>query len=132
MTAFRHFFATEKKLRNTGLYYDRAELVEEFTKGRTKSLRDLSASEYTDLVVFMNQLVGKDDFTKANDMRRKVIACLAKAGYKKDGQSDIERINAWCISHGHGNKELNAYTIEELPKLVTQAEIVYNKFLNEL
>jgi hypothetical protein len=132
MTAFKHFFAAEKKLRQSGLYYDRAELIEEFTKGRTSSLRALSASEYTDLVVFMNQLVGKNEFQKANDMRRKVIALLAKQGYVKDGFSDMERINAFCVSHGHAHKELNAYSIDELTKLVSQVDIMYAKFIEGL
>lgn len=132
MTAFRHFFAAEKKLRTSGLYYDRAELIEEFTKGRTTSLRQLTASEYEQLVVFMNQLNGRGELEKANDMRRKVIALLAKQGYVKDGFSDMERINSWCVSHGHAHKELNAYTIEELTKLVSQVEIMYAKFIEGL
>lgn len=133
MSAFRAFFLLEKQLRNSGLKYERAELIKDFTQGRTSSLRELGASEYVDLLMSMNQMVVKGANAEANNMRRKVIACLAKAGYTSAPKAaDMERINNWCKSHGYLHKRLNEYSIGELPKLVTQAELVYAKFLEEL
>ncbi|MBK7285951.1 MAG: hypothetical protein IPI95_01935 [Flavobacteriales bacterium] len=56
--------------------------------------------------------------------RRKVIAILAGRGATKDGKPDMPHIYAWVRKYGYLHKELNAYTREELPRLVTQAEAI--------
>lgn len=134
MNAFKHYFALEKKLRNSGMKLERSELIHGFTGGRTESLRDLTAAEYEQLIRQMNNMVHKQHVAdNLNTMRRKVIALLCKCGYVTAHQTaDMSRINTWCVTHGHRHKPLNEYNGVELPKLITQAELMYTKFLNEL
>jgi hypothetical protein len=84
-------------------------------------------------------------------MRRQVIAIFHEAGWnlpisandeagsppgERGGgggvRIDMERVNAWCVKHGYLHKKLNAYTYEELPKLVTQAKKYLEWYLKKL
>ena len=134
MNAFKHYFAVEKKLRASGMRIERAELISEFTGGAKSSLRDLSSTEYSELLTQMNNLAKRQDIAdKLNLMRRKVIANLTKCGYiTAERKADMERINNWCVTHGHAHKRLNDYNAWELQKLITQAENMYAKFLERL
>lgn len=134
MSTYKHYFAAESQLRKMGLSITRAELISEFTSGRKSSLKELSSVEYADLVQRMNTMLGRQrSADKLNDQRRKVIALLCKMGYvTPDGLADMTRIQAWCVSHGHAHVTLNEYDAITLPRLVTQVEIMYKKFLQAL
>jgi hypothetical protein len=72
---------------------------------------------------------------QANTMRKKIIALAHQMGWSKihpgsgNKIADMQRIDEWCNKYGYLHKRLNQYTIEELPKLVTQYQNLYNSFL---
>lgn len=131
---YAKYFALEKRMKAAGMHVDRAEIIADFTEGRTESLRELTATEYRELTNHMSTLVGAGEFKKspANRMRKKVIAILCQCGYTKEGMPDMDRINEWCINRGHGHKPLNAYKEESLPALIFQAEQMQQKIIERL
>ena len=132
---YKQFFTVFKKLTSIGHKESRQELVYQFTSGRTESLRDLTTSEYKSLVYFLNesfQALNQKVIQAETNKKRKVIALFCQMGYKVGAQADINRINAWCISHGHLKKRLNYYSGADLNKLVTQAELVYKSFIQSV
>jgi hypothetical protein len=92
-------------------------------------------SEPTHIGNVMPAVGKKTDKERANPMRKKIIALAHQMGwstYHPDSGkkiADMPRINAWCSKYGYLHKALNAYTIEELPKLVTQFDNLYKSFL---
>ena len=65
-------------------------------------------------------------------MRKKLIHLAKEMGYTKDGKADMDKINAWCLHYGYGKKELNKYAYNELPKLLSQFEKVYEYYIKNL
>lgn len=134
------YFVVEKKLQGIGFDYTRDEVIELFTKGKKSSLKELSHWEYKELLNWMNTMLPhqndtvKDEYKRCNAMRRKIIAILCKMGYKTaDGMhADMQRIGEWATKYGKNHKQLNDYTYKELTELVTQAELMYNKFLKAI
>lgn len=147
------YFTIEKSL--GGRYFaDRSEAVSMFTNGRKNSLKDLSEKEYWTFIGWLNRtfstLLENVEGSKGSDkdgqspvssvstdilnhQRRKIIALLCKIGYlTADGKADMQRIYQWVKSHGYLHKPLNAYTAEELPRLVTQAELFYKSHIERL
>jgi len=45
---------------------------------------------------------------------------------------DMKRVDGWCVSFSYLKKKLDNYTYEELPKLVSQFELVYTDYLNKI
>ena len=131
---YSKYFAIEKQLKATGMHVDRAELIADFTQGRTESLRELTPTEYRELTNHMSAMLGDAQFkdNKADRMRKKVIALLCNCGYTKNNKPDMERINLWCINRGHGKCPLNDYKEESLPALIYQAEQMLHKTIEQL
>ena len=74
-----------------------------------------------------------DESLKKDKMRKKIIALFCKMGYKDQyACADMARINAWVLKYGFLNVKMNSYSYQELPKLVSQVEIVCTKYLQEL
>lgn len=64
---------------------------------------------------------------KSQKQRRRIISMCHEMGLKTStGTIDMTKVNALVAKYGHknkaGHKVLNDYTVEELPKLVTQFE----------
>jgi hypothetical protein len=144
-------------LTQTGLASAKCYLVESFTHGRSQSSKDLTNVEAIEFIKYLKMQLNKqkmqaaDDanhisksmpsikastpFEQANTMRKKIIALAHQMGWSAIHPSsgnkiaDMPRINNWCVQYGYLHKELNAYTLEELPKLVTQYQNLYNSFL---
>lgn len=131
---YKSFFAIEKRMKTAGMDIDRAELVADYTEGRTESLKDLSPFEYRGLIKALNTLLGAKDYPRdvKDQMRSKVIAILCNLGYTKDDKPDMIRINHWCVTHGHGKCELNQYSQTGLSKLIYQAEAMLKKTIEKL
>ena len=131
---YSRYFAIEKKMKTAGMHVDRAELIANFTEGRTESLRELSATDYREFTNHLSAMLGDAQMkdTKANRMRKKVIALLCQCGYTRNDKPDMKRINEWCINRGHGKCELNEYREEILPALIYQAEQMLNKTIEQL
>lgn len=103
-------------LNRTGLMEEKETLVLSFSGGREKSSRGLTYQEAGALITHLKSLDG------SHKMRRKIISMAHELGWKIPGTKKInmEAINTWCKTYGYGKKELNEYTEQELPKLVTQ------------
>lgn len=125
MSTYSRFFSMYNKATKAGaLAYDgHGELVHDWTKGRTSSLRDLSPLELRRIERRIEELMDPVA-ASLQRQRRKVIAILAGRGVTKDGKPDMPHIYAWVRKYGYLHQELNAYTREELPRLVTQAEAI--------
>lgn len=116
--------ALHAKLHKMGMGGDREykqNLVIEYSNGRATSSKDLYYGEMQMLLEHLDKAQGKtEDDIKADRMRKKIIGIARGKGWEADGKADIKRINGWCISYGYLHKPLNDYTVDELPKLVTQ------------
>lgn len=126
---YAHIFAALKEARDrTGQDWDHRELVSDLTKGRTSSLKDLSPLEETELYRTIRSI---GSYAEACDrMRKKIISLLMQCGYRDgQGRPDMYRIYAFTLKYGYLHKPLNDYKYNELPKLVTQVENVYRKFV---
>ena len=121
-------------MKSAGMNIDRAELVADFTEGRTESIKDLSPLEYQRFIKALNSLLGANDTPRdvKSQMRTKVIAILCNLGYTENDKPDMLRINQWCISHGHAKCELNQYSQSGLSKLIYQAEAMLKKTIEKL
>ena len=131
---YSKYFAIEKKMKAAGMHVDRAEIIADFTEGRTESLRELSSTDYRELTNYMSAILGDNKFkpNKADRMRKKVIALLCQCGYTLNDKPDMQRINEWCVNRGHGKCELNNYKEQSLPALIFQAEQMLNKTIEQL
>ncbi len=67
-------------------------------------------------------------------MRGKILSMAHEMQWYLPGQKklDIKRLDRWCEKYGHGRKPFNAYTYNELPRLIRQFEKVYVTFLNQI
>jgi hypothetical protein len=121
-------------LRKSNLIGQKATLISSFSKGRTESCKGLLFEEAGALIQLLEKQIPLNDReTSANQMRRKIIGVFHKIGWEKyQGEIDMERVNFWCKNKSYLKKELQKYTPEELPKLVSQVHLVYNYFLEHL
>ena len=126
MSYARFFSLFNQAKRQPDWPYDtHGELVREFTGGGTDSLRRLSYPELRKLEQRIEALALDPKKAAAQRMRRKIIGILAARGAVNAlGRPDMEHVHAWVLRYGYLHKELNAYTVAELPKLVTQAEAI--------
>ncbi len=130
---YKAYFAIEKKLRATGWYGDRAELIESFTNGRKSSLRELTDREYKTFIAFLTtsgKQVAEDtgwQNSPENKMRRKVYSLFV---YKMH-YTPLE-FQKWIVKYGKFHKPLQEHTHDELVELVSQAEKVYQSYINEI
>lgn len=127
MSTYKRFFGLFKqaKLQGNWPYEDHSELVAEFTGGQTTSLRKLTERELWKLEARLEEMIGDPKKQAGQRMRRKIIGILAGRGaVTTQGKPDMAHIYAWVLRYGYLKKDLNAYTVQELPKLVYQAESV--------
>lgn len=148
-----HVLLAQTKLTDAKPY-----LVESFSNGRATSSTELKDHEAIELIKYLKaelrkqqasagpqhisqaipKLTASTPAQQANTMRKKIIALAHQMGWSSIHPSsgnkiaDMPRINAWAVKYGYLHKELNEYTIEELPKLVTQFQNLYNTFLKAI
>ncbi len=135
MSTYKRFFSlwNQGKRSPNWPYTDHSELVSEFTEGKTDSLRRLNERELYRLEDRLAELIAGPATQAAQRMRRKVIAILAARGViNAQGKPDMPHVYAWVRKYGYLKKDLNAYTVHELPKLVTQAERIMESDLKAL
>lgn len=113
---------------------DRKAMVHSITNGRSESCADLTFAEARELGRMLNQAAThRKDREKMETMRKKIISCFHQINYRlPGGKIDIERVNEWIMKYGYLHKPLNSYTYVELPKLVSQVEIMVNKHINKV
>ena len=119
---YRHYFALEKRLQKAGYQIDRAELVAVLTKGRTRSLRELSHIEYTHLINQMRQFAAEratyDMEIERKRLRSQVLAIATRTGLKDP--NDWRKFNSFMKERSLLKKPLNKYNLAELDALVRQ------------
>lgn len=125
----------------TGLMVEKKNLVLSFSKGRSESSKDLTDTEAAELVSWLRTkqtiFINKNN-DASNRMRRKIISMAHEMHWHildpfPKGRRlvvDMARLNNWCKKFGYLHKNLNSYTSEELPILVTQFERAYKDYLN--
>jgi hypothetical protein len=112
------------------------EIILGFTEGRSKSIKDLSEKATKDLIKHLKEL--DPDERSADTMRKKIISMAHELNWRlpleagKAPRVDMRRLDAWLQKYSYLHKKLDSYTYDELPKLVTQFESVYQKFLASL
>jgi hypothetical protein len=110
---------------------ERKALIREHTGGRTDSSKDLTWQEVQDIVKALSP--GGSKAISADDMRKKILYYAHQIGWElPGGKIDMKRVNAWCENSGKFKKALNNHSYYELVELVSQMEIVYNKFLDKI
>ena len=119
---YRHYFALEKRLQKAGYDIDRADLVQELTKGRTSSLRELTHIEYTNLINQMRAFsANRATYNIEIESKRKrsqVLAIATLTGLKDP--NDFRKFNAFMKDRSILKKPLNQYKLSELDALVQQ------------
>ena len=138
---FSPFYAAYNTAVKSGCSYSKEELVEQFTNGRTCSLRQLSPGELRELVLTINRLTnnptqpplrGEELLTpeqkKRDGMRKAIIA-----QFKFIGKTTGDAI-AWAEKYGcHGVKrKFNEYSEQELYVLIRNAEKMKEDFIHQL
>lgn len=104
------------------------DFVYQYTNGRETSTSKMLVPECQSLInylVVLKQQKGmnkqrKPEQTPAQKMRRKILSICHEMGWKQNGAIDWDRLNGWLLKSGYLKKQLNDYTEQELPKLVTQ------------
>ncbi len=102
-----------------GLLPESEHLAFSFSKERTTHVSEMTTTEANELI---KHLKGEDP---ADKMRKKILSAAWDMGWVTSSNPpkvDIDSVNEWCIKYGHGHKELNKYTLKELPILVSQFE----------
>lgn len=116
---------------------DKELMVLSVSSNRTKSVSGLDKAEGVRLIQFLKSM--DRDEVKAQKMRIKIIALahemkwyqpVAGSSGSRQAKVDMKRVDGWCKEYGYLHKGLNSYTVQELPKLVTQMEAVYASYLN--
>lgn len=122
----------------------KAELVSQYSNGRTNSSTGLSFEEAGQMLHDLTpgpsprergaQTPAGSQKAHGVRMRRQIIAIFHEMGAHLPGTAkiDMERVNAWCTNQGHDKKPLNDYTYEELPKLVGQAKKYLEWYLKKV
>lgn len=105
----------------------KADIVFNYTDGRTRSSADLTYSECNELIKFLGRII-PDVLDKK---RKRVIACLAEAGFVIKGKPDMMAINKWVIQQKF-KKPLNDHNSNELSALIYAAEQVKGHFLSKI
>jgi hypothetical protein len=101
------------------------ELVEEASYGRVSSSKDLTQVECNRLLNHLQTLLNehRQGGDAGQKMRRKIMSMVHELGWENpSGSIDYNRLNAWLLKFGYLHKELNSYTVQELPALVTQMD----------
>lgn len=106
------------------------ELVYQYSNGRTTSSAEMIIPECQALINHLKAATKGYSKVKdpksdpANVMRRKILSICHEMGWKNEisDQIDWEKLNGWLFQYGYLKKDLNSYTLYELPKLVTQFE----------
>jgi len=118
-----------------GLRDEKESIVSAFTAGRTKSVRAMTFHEAKALISHLKSMDEKEN--SSTKMRNKILTLAHEMGWQKRTPSgvtmiDMNHVNNWMRSKSYLKKELDEYTYNELPKLVSQFEEVYRTYIKSL
>lgn len=127
-TLLKRLFFLLKKM---SIEDQRKELVWEYSGERTSSTKYLRKYEFERLVEdLQNQYddMNRKERNAADRMRKKFFHYAHLLGWEtKPGELDYDRINGWLKKYGYLHKGINEYSIEELPRLISQIQQLYIK-----
>lgn len=114
-------------LQKTGQVDNRAEIIEQFTNGRTDTASGLTEQEAKELCLKLNQpATSTQQKSPAHTrMGKKVIALLAGYGWTKGQKPDYDRINSFVANIGSNNpdkKKLWSLSYQEMQAVLNQVE----------
>lgn len=121
-----------------GMKEQKAEIIAEYTCGRTDHSSELYFDEAHALLQFLI------DKNQNSGMLRKLFAMAIEMGWcplqtevlengtLKKGRN-YSSVHTWVVKSGYLHKPLRQYSYQEMPKLVTQFEIgPYKHYLNKI
>lgn len=95
-------------------------LVRQYTKGRTTSLRDMTAAEYRTMCEALDGSLKDSWSIRREQLRKSRSAALKQMQRLGIDTSDWTRINAFCRDPRIANKEFGALVPEELDALTVK------------
>lgn len=115
---------------------EKIEMVINVTEGRAQSSKDLTDKEFVILINKLQTELGAGEQPKwlqANKMRKKILSMCHELGLHQYGTTkiDMTSVDKLCREHTYLKKGLNAYSLSELPKLVSQFEVILKKYYNQ-
>lgn len=105
------------------------DLISQFTRGRTTSLKDMKDSEYDEMCDCIQsgrrQSESRDDYVlRRKKMRSAVLKRIQQLGVDT---TDFDKVNAFCQNGRIAGKPFGMLTIEELESLIPKLEAILRK-----
>lgn len=105
------------------------DLISQFTRGRTTSLKDMKDSEYDEMCDCIqsgrHQSESHDDYVlRRKKMRSAVLKRIQQLGVDT---TDFDKVNAFCQNSRIAGKPFGMLTIEELESLIPKLEAILRK-----
>ncbi|MBS4057780.1 MAG: hypothetical protein KGZ82_10730 [Bacteroidales bacterium] len=108
-------------------------LVSQASDGRTEHCGELTLDEMQRLLRLASpgsQVQVSVDVEAGNRMRRRILSLCYTIGWtsysatQRRAVVDMARLDEWMVSYSYGHKPMQDYTIDELPRLVSQFELM--------
>lgn len=126
---YARFYVLLNRLPTTDREELKAELVNQYTGGRTDSLREMTAKEYNDMCEAMQQM---DQNRKVREIYREQLRQKRSVALKlmqKHGidTTDWNRVDAYCMNTRIAGKEFRKLTVDELETVNIKLRIIRRK-----
>lgn len=126
---YARFYVLLNRLPTTDREELKAELVSQYTGGRTDSLREMTTKEYDAMCEAMQQM---DQNRKAREIYREQLRQKRSVALKlmqRHGidTTDWERVDAFCMNPRIGGKKFAKLTVDELDMVAVKLRIINRK-----
>jgi hypothetical protein len=117
---------------------EKAAMISSFSNGRETHTPQLRFAEADAFIKHLKAIQGDTNHNQGlSRMLGKMFGYARDMGWTKQNPAgklvaDVDRINRWIMTYGYLKKPINDFTFAELPKLVSQFEMVYKDFLNKI
>ena len=122
MESYGRFWAAFNRLPHTDRESEKAVLVSSFTKGRTESLREMTASEYAQLCESLESVSGWKD-----ELRKQRSACLKLMQKAGVDTTDWLRVNEFCLNPRIAGKVFAHLGLKDLDCLERKLRAIIGK-----
>lgn len=114
----------------------KANIVSGFTNGRTETSTELTPAEATEVIRHLKEAYGDGDTKSMAAMIGKLFYYCHEMNWTKlnpKGKivADGKKLDEWMVEYSYLKKKMNAYTYQQLPKLVSQFSEVYKSHLKK-
>ena len=122
---YARFYTLLKKLPGA----DKETLVEQYTDGRTTSLRETTRQEYNRMCRDMERETGYDEFVEGirRQLRRKRSEVLKLMQQLGVDTTDWDRVNAFCTDARIAGKLFRKISVDELEELAVKLRAIKRK-----